>query len=284
MNIDHLRYFVAATEHQSITRAAKALAVTQSTVSHAIKNLENEVGAELLARNGKKMLPTQKGRDLFQRGRDILLSLEHLKSPGQAGPLAAPATIRVAAPADLMDILAIPLIFQMYDSKRQFEFQCFRSGMIVEKVSRGEIDLGFAMNPIEYPKTVSSEIVSWEMVYAVGSHHPVMKVAATKRVAALSRYPLATTQQIVGGGTCQSTQDPKKHPQYTYDRYKDAAAILNLTDAWAILPKPVVKQNPGISIVAQALKKMVSLCVLAREGSWGATQLEPLVNKYGHKI
>ena len=44
MELRHLRYFFALAEELNFTRAAGKVHVTQSTLSHQIKQLENEIG------------------------------------------------------------------------------------------------------------------------------------------------------------------------------------------------------------------------------------------------
>ena len=64
MELRHLRYFVALAEYLSFTRAAERVHVTQSTLSHQIRQLEEEVGQPLFDRIGKKVVTTEAG-ELF---------------------------------------------------------------------------------------------------------------------------------------------------------------------------------------------------------------------------
>ena len=64
MELRHLRYFVALAECLSFTRAAERVHVTQSTLSHQIRQLEEEVGQPLFDRIGKKVVTTEAG-ELF---------------------------------------------------------------------------------------------------------------------------------------------------------------------------------------------------------------------------
>ena len=62
MDARALRYFVETVRHASFTQAARALFVTQSTVSKMIRQLEEEAGAQLLIRDGHTARPTDTGR------------------------------------------------------------------------------------------------------------------------------------------------------------------------------------------------------------------------------
>lgn len=68
MDIRTLRYFVEVVRQQSFTRAAEKLFVTQPTISKMLKNLEDELNCILLIRDGRRLLLTDTGRVVFERG------------------------------------------------------------------------------------------------------------------------------------------------------------------------------------------------------------------------
>ena len=65
MELRHLRYFTALADCLNFTRAAERVHVTQSTLSHQIRQLEDEVGRPLFERVGKRVVLTDAG-ELFQ--------------------------------------------------------------------------------------------------------------------------------------------------------------------------------------------------------------------------
>src|SRR5438445_8715910 len=61
--LNALRSFEAAARHQSFTRAADELCVTQGAVSHQVKALEAELGLKLFNRERQRLVITSAGRD-----------------------------------------------------------------------------------------------------------------------------------------------------------------------------------------------------------------------------
>src|ERR1700722_9538695 len=79
MDVRSLRYFVAVADCGSFSRAAEAVSVVQSAVSHRIRDLEDEVGMPLFNREGRAVRLTEAGTMLLDNARDILRSIETAK-------------------------------------------------------------------------------------------------------------------------------------------------------------------------------------------------------------
>ncbi len=74
MELRHLRYFVAVAEELNFTKAAQRMCTVQPSLSQQIKDLENEVGVQLLVRSNRKVELTEGGKAFLKQA---LLSLEH---------------------------------------------------------------------------------------------------------------------------------------------------------------------------------------------------------------
>lgn len=65
MELRHLRYFLAVAEEMNFTAAARRTHVTQSTLSHQIRQLEEEIGQPLFERGPRKLALTHAGESFF---------------------------------------------------------------------------------------------------------------------------------------------------------------------------------------------------------------------------
>src|SRR5215831_14315668 len=89
--LNALKAFEAAARHESFTRAAEELCVTQGAVSHQVKALEQELGIKLFGRERQRLVITAAGRDYLVVVRDALdriaLGTERLMQRQNAGAL-----------------------------------------------------------------------------------------------------------------------------------------------------------------------------------------------------
>jgi LysR family transcriptional regulator, benzoate and cis,cis-muconate-responsive activator of ben and cat genes len=76
MELRHLRYFVTIAEEQNFRRAATRLHVSQSPLSRQMKDLEEEMGVELFAPEGRGIKLTAAGKAFAERARSILASVD----------------------------------------------------------------------------------------------------------------------------------------------------------------------------------------------------------------
>ncbi len=74
MELRHLRYFVAVAEELNFTKAAQRMCTVQPSLSQQIKDLEQEVGVQLLVRSNRKVELTPEGQAFLKQA---ILSLEY---------------------------------------------------------------------------------------------------------------------------------------------------------------------------------------------------------------
>ena len=98
MNIEQLKGVIAIEEEGTVSRAAKRLFISQSTLSNSIASLEQEIGFQIFERSHHGMYPTEKGRRLIYYARSILHFSDDIMSLSESGPQSV--RFRLVAPRD----------------------------------------------------------------------------------------------------------------------------------------------------------------------------------------
>src|SRR5687768_11647815 len=76
----HLRLIAEVARTESVTRAADRLNVTQSAVSHSLRELEDKLGTRIFIRSGRRMLPTPAGRLIADAADHVLQEISRLEA------------------------------------------------------------------------------------------------------------------------------------------------------------------------------------------------------------
>lgn len=143
MDLRQLRAFVGIYEERSFNRAAQRFHATQSGLSMLVKNLEEELGALLFERTSRGVEPTLAGRRLYARAVAMLRQAEEAKGEIQAlsGTVAGP--LRVGLMPTFTRGLLAPVLGTYLADFPEVELSVVEaySGVLVEKVAAGELDL-----------------------------------------------------------------------------------------------------------------------------------------------
>ena len=95
LNYNHLRYFFETARRGSMSAAARALRVTQPTVSAQIRELEEQCGGPLLEREGNRWQLTALGQHVHTYAADIFALGDELRATLQGPAIAAPLRVGV---------------------------------------------------------------------------------------------------------------------------------------------------------------------------------------------
>jgi DNA-binding transcriptional LysR family regulator len=134
----------------SFTQTAKHLFLTQSAVSHSMKNLEEEAGCKLLRRQGKKVTLTEAGDRLLSFVRPFLYEMETVREELDGFEKFGAGRIRLGASAQACRFLLPPILKQFKESQPlcRFEVKCEDTPGCLNLLSDGKIDLAITLSPI----------------------------------------------------------------------------------------------------------------------------------------
>lgn len=103
-----LEVFLAVHDTCSLSRAAEKLDLNQSTVSHHLDKLRDNLGDALFVRSGRGIVPTDRARVLAPRIRSVLTELERLCSEVDYDPSADPEPITISGNVEgFFDIISV---------------------------------------------------------------------------------------------------------------------------------------------------------------------------------
>jgi LysR family transcriptional regulator, hydrogen peroxide-inducible genes activator len=152
-NLKHLHYLVTLHEEQHFNRAAQRCFVSQSTLSTAIQNLEEQLGCQLLERDHKTFIFTALGLEMVERSKILLNGanelVEYAESAGnwQAGKLKL-GIIPTIAP-----FLLEGLIDKVGQALPQLNLQLQENttSNLLKELTSGELDLLILALPMDTP-------------------------------------------------------------------------------------------------------------------------------------
>jgi LysR family cyn operon transcriptional activator len=177
MELRHLRYFAALAETLHFTRAADRTHVTQSTLSHQIKQLEEELGVNLFDRIGKRVVITEAGDTLLAQILPALKQIDMAVTALNSQPGSVAGTLRVGATYSFNTRL-VPQCIASFLSRNpaiRVTAEELSQAKIVERLESGELDLGIAYRPTEDHDLWFEPLYNEEMVLVVASDHPLAK-------------------------------------------------------------------------------------------------------------
>jgi DNA-binding transcriptional LysR family regulator len=200
LEVRQLKAFVTLVEHRSVTAAAQALGLAQSTMSEALSSLERTMGTPLfLRRRGShELLLTEAGEALLPHARSVLelIATAHVAVASVA--TGARARVAIATNESLSTYIVGP---QLDIIRRQwpnttFEVTVMMCAGVRDGVESGEYDVGLVLEPTDDAPPVSlveRAVISQDVplvIFAQPSHPLAPGARASVRRDALGEYAL----------------------------------------------------------------------------------------------
>ncbi|MGV2864764.1 LysR family transcriptional regulator [Achromobacter sp. ESBL13] len=169
MDVRALRYFVETVRHASFTQAAKALFVTQSTVSKMIRQLEEEAGTPLLIRDGHTARPTDTGRVMYLRGLQVLETMRQLTEELRQTADVRRGALEVGIPP-MINLLFTPVVKRFRELHPGIHLTLREgTGQAVEGlVASGELEVGATILPIAPDSGLAAQPFGSYPIWVIG--------------------------------------------------------------------------------------------------------------------
>ena len=154
MELRELKYFLAVTKEQSISKAAQALFVTQPNLSRQMQNLEREIGKQLFIRGTKKITLTEAGRLLRKRAEEILELYNQTEAELNTPIADVSGDIYIGGGESYVMGLIAKAAHCVQKEFPNVKYHLFSgdSATISERLDKGLIDFGIFIEPVDLSK------------------------------------------------------------------------------------------------------------------------------------
>lgn len=178
MTFHQLRVFLAVARHQSYSRAAEALYLTQPAVSMQIRALEETLGVTLFERIDRTLTLTEAGRELVAYAQQIFTLLDEAKLAMEELHGLKRGRITLAAVSTAGAYVLPPLLGAFRDQHPgiSFSLEVTNRATVRQKLLQNEVDLVVMGRPPEGVPHVAEPFLPDEMVVIAHPTHPLAKV------------------------------------------------------------------------------------------------------------
>lgn len=240
INLELLKIFYVVSKCKNITKASEQLLVSQSAVSKAIKNIENQLDCKLFIRSKKGVELTKEGEILFHSSEKIINILNN-----DLNKIRKTKTINILVGKVIADKILMPYLslFRKKFPNVRINLSCTDIDGVLNKIKSSEADfaLGYFIDNLDESyeqRKIQKELYS--VFVCNKSYHEILNRLVD--INELEKYPFIISAK---GATTH------KYALDLFHKYK-----LNITPSMEVL---------GTSLIAQFVKNGLGISVLTEE-------------------
>lgn len=242
MTLRHLKIFIMVADLGSMTAAAKALFISQPTISQAISELEEHYGIKIFDRLSKRLFITEKGTQLLSYARHITSLVSEMEQAMKNSDKSG--TIKIGASLTIGTFLLPTLVSEF---SRQFPGLhvkvITKNTQDIEKlITQNTIDFAIVEGIIHSPDIFAETFMDDKLLLVCGKKHPLYK---TERISLAELNNLAFIVREQGSGTRELFENMM------------AANELSWQPAWECNGSDILKSAAisgiGVAVISQRL-------------------------------
>lgn len=207
MKLQYMRYIVEIAKHNSLSGAAAALYMTQSALSAAVKDVEEELGIQIFVRTNRGVFLTPDGEDSLRYFREILEQTDRL--------VARYKNRDTANTYFSVSAQHLPFAVRAFDELlKRFAPGCYNAaiyelstGELIQNVASGHSEFGVMAVTAEQMRLLNRSLVSGDLLFT--------------QMACLNTYVFLRREHPLGGEEMLTMEHLRSYPYVTYDRSED---------------------------------------------------------------
>lgn len=190
MDLRQLRYFVKVVECGNVTRASEALHIAQPAISQQMRNLERDLGMQLLERSVQGVAPTAAGQTLYRHAVELLRQADSTRELLRQDAELPQGRVSVAMPSSTARMVAIPLARTIRDRYPGIALELLEapSAELGSLIGSGRVDLAVVVDAVE-TRGVAAQRLLTEALYLIAWPEFQMPREPVS-IAELARMPL----------------------------------------------------------------------------------------------
>lgn len=199
MELRQVRYFIAVAEHLSYSKAAEELHISVSPLSRQVRQLEDEFGVRLFARDRRRVELTNAGRLFLEEAKALVQHTADVSDRLRMVEKGKSGVVRVGVGLHLGDKVG-SVAAEHAKLHPDVDIQCLGifSTLQNEALRESKIDIGFLRPPVD-PGLRSELLYEEHLVLLIGKSNPLSKRKVV-RIKELSNETLFLPDRSVGGG------------------------------------------------------------------------------------
>ncbi|HMC77793.1 MAG TPA: LysR family transcriptional regulator [Vicinamibacterales bacterium] len=177
LEIRHLRLVAEISDAGSMTRAAERLCLTQSALSHQLRDIEGRLGTTFFVRLGRRMVLTAAGRRVLETARRVIGDLEHAEEDVRRLAGNSDGSIRVCTQCNTGYHWLAPLltVFQRKHPRVSVHVAADATAHPIDALVEGRVDLAILIDSVPDRRLRLRPLFTDEMVAVVARSHPLAK-------------------------------------------------------------------------------------------------------------
>lgn len=171
----HLRTIQAIHEAGGLARAAEAMNITQSALSHQVKGLEDQAGVELFVRRSKPLKLSPAGQRLLKLAHQVLPQVQALQDEFSGLRAGSTGRMHIAIECHACFEWLFPVLEQFRRSFADVDVD-IRPGLAFDALPallREEVDLVVSSDPEDLPGVQFVELFDYQAVFVAARTHPL---------------------------------------------------------------------------------------------------------------